>query len=88
MLKVDLAKWNQTADDLREAALTAPHARTRERFFALYELTQQDRGATAVARRLGRHLQTLIRWVHRYNAEGPRALEFVRTGGVSPFLTR
>ncbi|WP_006788713.1 hypothetical protein [Thiorhodospira sibirica] len=46
MLKVDLAKWNQTADDLREAALTAPHARTRERFFALYELTQQDRGAT------------------------------------------
>ena len=88
MLKVDLAKWNQTADDLREAALTAPHARTRERFFALYELTQQGRGATAVARRLGRHLQTLIRWVHRYNAEGPAALEFVRTGGVSPFLTR
>ena len=85
---MDLAKWNQSADDLREAALTAPHARTRERFFALYELTQQNRGATAVARRLGRHLQTLIRWVHRYNADGPTALEFVRTGGVSPFLTR
>ena len=80
MRKVDLAKWNQTVDDLREAALTAPHARTRERFFALYALTQQDRGATAVARRLGRPAQTVIRWVHRTNAEGPRALDFVRAG--------
>ena len=41
MLKRDLAKWNQRPDDLREEAMNAPHARTRERFLALYELTQQ-----------------------------------------------
>jgi len=86
MLKLDLAKWNQVPDDLREEAMNAPHARTRERFLALYELTQQGGGATAMARLVGRHLQTLIRWVHRYNAAGPHALVFEHTGGVPPFF--
>jgi transposase len=88
MLKLDLAKWNQTPDDLREQAMNAPQARTRERFLALYELTQQGRGASAMARRVGRHLQTLIRWAHLYNEAGPHALVFEHTGGVPPFLTR
>ena len=88
MLKLDLAKWNQTPDDLREEAMNAPHPRTRERFLALYELTQQGCGATAMARRVGRHLQTLIRWVHRDNEVGPQALVFEHTGGVPPFLTQ
>jgi transposase len=88
MLELDLVKWNQTAEDLRFEAMTATHERTRERFLALYELTQQGRGASAVARSAGRHLQTLIRWVHRYNATGPQALVFAHTGGIPPFLTR
>lgn len=88
MIKLDLAKWNQTPEDLREAAMTAPHARTRERFLALYELTQQGRGASAMARRVGRHLQTLLRWAHRYHEAGPQALAFEHTGGVPLFLTR
>ena len=88
MLKLDLTKWNQTPDDLREAAMNAPHPRTRERFLALYELTQQGRGASAIARRVGRHLQTLIRWAHQYNEDGPQALVFEHTGGIPPFLTR
>jgi hypothetical protein len=88
MLELDLAKWNQIPDDLREEAVNAPHARTRERFLALYELTQQGRGASAIARHVGRHLQTLIRWVHLYNEAGPHALVFEHTGGVPPFLTR
>lgn len=88
MLKLDLAKWNQTPEDRREAAMNAVHARTRERFLALYELTQQERGASAVARGTRRHPQTLIRWAHRYNEAGPQALVFAHTGGVSPFLTR
>jgi transposase len=88
MLELDLAKWNQIPDDLREEAVNAPNARTRERFLALYELTQQGRGASAIARHVGRHLQTLIRWVHLYNEAGPHALVFEHTGGVPPFLTR
>ncbi|EXJ16151.1 helix-turn-helix domain-containing protein [Imhoffiella purpurea] len=88
MLVLDLAKWNQTPDDLRKEAMHAPHPRTRERFLALYELARQRRGASSVARATGRHLQTLIRWVHRYNDAGPQALVFEHTGGVPPFLTR
>ena len=88
MLTLDLAKWDQTADDLRQEAMNAPHPRTRERFLALYDLAHQGRGASSVARAAGRHLQTLIRWVHRYNEAGPSALAFDHTGGVSPFLTR
>lgn len=34
MLKLDLEKWSQTPDDLREQAMGAAHARTRERFLA------------------------------------------------------
>lgn len=88
MLKLDLVKWSQTPEDLRREAMTAEHARTRERFLALYELTQLGRGASAIARHAGRHLQTLIRWVHRYNETGPSALAFDHTGGIPPFLTR
>jgi transposase len=88
MLELDLAKWSQTPEDLRVEATTAAHPRTRERFLALYELTQVGRGASAVARNAGRHLQTLIRWVHRYNESGPQALVFAHTGGIPPFLTR
>lgn len=88
MVKLNLAQWNQTPEDLREEAMGAAHVRTRERFLALYDLTQQGRGASAVARATGRHLQTLIRWVHRYNEAGPQALTFEHTGGVPPFLTR
>lgn len=88
MLTLDLAKWDQSAEDLRQEALNAPHPRTRERFLALYDLACQGQGASAVARATGRHLQTLIRWVHRYNESGPLALRFEHTGGVSPFLTR
>ena len=36
MLLVDMAKWGQTLEDLRQASLAGPHRRTRERFQALY----------------------------------------------------
>ena len=64
------------------------HPRTRERFLALYELAQQGHGASAMARRVGRHLQTLIRWAHLYNEAGPHALVFAHISGVPLFLTR
>ena len=88
MLKLDLAKWNQTAEDLRDEALTAAHARTRERFLALYELTQQGHGVTAIARGTTHHAQTLMRWVHWYNEAGPDGVVFQHTGGLTPFFAR
>ena len=85
MLRVDYARWGQTPDDLRYLALSAPHARTRERALVLFEITQA-RCATRLAERTGRHPQTVMSWVHTYNARGPEALAFRRTGGRRPFF--
>jgi hypothetical protein len=32
MVRVDMAKWGQGLEELRQASLQAPHRRTRERF--------------------------------------------------------
>src|SRR3712207_9459476 len=86
MLSVDHARWGQTAEDLRRLAMSAPHWRTRERFLALHEITRQSGGATRVALRAGRHPQTVMGWLHAYNAGGPDALVYRRTGGRPPPL--
>ena len=85
MLRVDYARWGQSPQDLRALALSAPHARTRERALALFEITQ-GRCATRLAERTGRHPQTVMGWVHAYNAYGPHALAYRRTGGRRPFF--
>ena len=85
VLRVDLARWGQTPEDLRHLALSAPHARTRERALALFDITQ-GRCATRLAERTGRHPQTVMGWVHAYNAQGPAALAYRRTGGRRPFF--
>ena len=87
VLRVDHARWGQTPQDLRHLALSAPHARTRERALALFDITQH-RCATQVAGRTGRRAHTVLGWVHAYNAQGPDALAFRRTGGRRPFFAR
>jgi len=37
VLRVDYARWGQTPEDLRYLAVSAPHARTRERALALFD---------------------------------------------------
>ena len=85
MLSVEHARWGQTPEDLRRLAMSAPHRRTRERFLALHDIVQGSRGATCVALRAGRHPQTVMGWLHAYNAHGPEALVYRRTGGRPPF---
>jgi hypothetical protein len=85
VLRVDYARWGQTPEDLRHLALNAPHARTRERALALFDITQH-RCATQVAVRTGRRAHTVMDWVHAYNQGGPDALAFRRTGGRRPFF--
>jgi len=88
MLAPDLAKWHQTPTELFQLALQAPHPRTRERFLALYLLATEGGGATAYALRTGRDRITVMDWVHKYNAEGPGALSYRRTGGRGPLFRR
>ena len=85
MLHVDWARWGQTPEDLRRLAMSAPHARTRERALALYDIAHES-CATTVAERTGRHPQTVMEWVHTYNEHGPEALVYRRTGGRPPFV--
>jgi hypothetical protein len=40
MIHVECSRWEQTPEDLRRAGIEAIHPRTRERFAALYEMTQ------------------------------------------------
>jgi hypothetical protein len=87
MLKVDTERWQQSPESLREQALNAPHARTRERFLALYDICQGD-SATEVGRRTGRNPQTIMDWVHRFNDAGAESLVYHRTGGHPPLCLK
>ena len=81
MLRVDYDRWGQTPEDLRHLATSAAHQRTRERFLALYEVTQAS-CATEVATRTRRHPQTVMEWLHLYNTRGPEAHPFQGVGAA------
>ncbi len=85
MVHVEYSLWGQTPENLRRLGIEAGHPRTRERFVALYEMTQTG-CATRVMAMTGRTLATLLRWVHRYNDGGPAAVAYQRTGGRPPFV--
>ena len=87
MVRVDMAKWGQSLEDLRRISVQAPHRRTRERFQALYLIASGRFNATTCAAHIGRQDETVLGWVHRYNEHGPDALTYRRTGGRAPFLT-
>src|SRR3954451_9059380 len=83
MLRVDYDRWGQTPEELRQLATSAAHQRTRERFLALYEVTQAS-CATQVAARTQRHPQTVMEWLPLYHMHGPEALTLRPTGGRPP----
>ena len=87
MVRVEMAKWDQTLEDLRLASLQAAHRRSRERSQALYLIASGRFNATSCAAHIGRQDETVLGWVHRYNEHGPDALTYRRTGGRAPLLT-
>jgi hypothetical protein len=86
MVRVDVARWGQTVDDLRAASLAAPHRRSRERFQALWLIASGHFNATTCAFHIGRSDDTVLARVHLYNAQGPDALSYKKTGGRAPLL--
>lgn len=88
MIRVEMAEWGQTLDDLRLASVHATHRRTRERFLALYLIASGRFNATTCAAHIGRQDDTVLVWVHRYNEHGPDALTYRRTGGRAPLFSR
>ena len=88
MLRPDFNKWGQTAEDMRQLSIHARHPRSRERYQALYLIGTSQTNATRWAKQIGRDDQTVMDWIHLYNAKGPEALLYKRTGGHPPFLAR
>ena len=88
MLRPNFAKWNQTAEDIRQLSIHASHARSRERFQALYLIGTNQTNATKWSKETGRDDQTVMGWIHRYNDEGSEALVYKRTGGHPLFLAK
>jgi hypothetical protein len=85
MLRPAIEAWDQSVDDLRRLAIDAPHPRTRERFQALFMIASGAANASGWAKRTGRDDETVLGWVHLYNAAGPRAMAYRRTGGAPLF---
>jgi hypothetical protein len=88
MLKPDLARWNQTLNDLFALAIRAEHPRSRERFLALYRLASEGGGATAYAVQTNRDRITVMEWVRKYNEFGAQALHYRRSGGTVPLFRK
>lgn len=86
MIRPNVARWNQTVADLRRLAIESDHARTRERFLALYMVGGEYSNAAQWAAEIGRTDETVLGWIHTYNAEGPDALVYRRTGGRAPLF--
>ena len=88
MIAPELAKWKQTLAELQRLSIEAEHARSRERFQALYMIASQKSNASEWARQIGRKNQTVMNWVHIYNESGPERLHYRKTGGRTPFLAK
>lgn len=80
MVHVELSRWSLTPELLTLLCLEAVHQRTRERLLAVRDIVQGS-CAARVSVRLARHISTVLKWVHDFNARGPSALLYVHSGG-------
>lgn len=87
MVRPDFEKWHQKVDDIRRLAIEAEHARSRERFQALYMIGTAQKNASQWASEINRQKQTVLGWVHGYNEYGSDWLHYQATGGRLPKLS-
>ena len=78
-----LEQWQMGVKDLRRRMILAPTPRERERWYALWLLTQ-GWTAAATAEALERDPHTIGRWASAFGEGGPAALMFEQTGGSPP----
>ena len=88
MLRPDCVKWNQSPEDLLRLSIEAENPRSRERYLALYMISTHQSNATKWSQKIGRENQTVMGWVHLYNAKGPAEIAYRHSGGRSPFLPK
>ena len=88
MVRPNFTKWDQSPEDIRQLSLKAPHARTRERFQALYAIGTKRSNARQWAQETNRCQRSVLNWIHRYNESGPESLSYQVTGGVQARLSQ
>jgi hypothetical protein len=52
----------------------------------LYEIGSEQTSANRWAEANGYQIETVLRWLHGYNAGGPEAVVYQRTGGRRPLF--
>ena len=82
-----LRRWEMSAKDVHRRMILAPTPRERERWHAVWLLTQ-GWTAAATAEALERDPHTIGRWASAFGEGGPAALMFEQTGGSPPPWTR
>jgi transposase len=82
-IKKVLAKWQLDTQAVRKLMYTAENARERERWHAVWLMTQ---GWTAVqvANALERDAHTIGEWMSNLNEKGTEGLMFEQSGGSPP----
>jgi len=87
MIRPDFEKWQQSVEDIRQLSIEAAHPRSRERFQALYMIGSGQENASRWAQKIKRQKQTVLKWIHRYNENGPAGIPYQATGGAQPKLS-
>jgi transposase len=82
-----LGHWHLEPKDVREQVYRAATPRERERWLALWLLTQ-GWSAAQVSKALGRDDHTIADWLEDFRQRGPAGLAFEQTGGPPPPSTR
>ena len=78
-----LEQWDLDMRAVRERMYRAPTPRERERWHALW-LLSQDWSAVRVAEALERDAHTIGDWVAHFERAGPAGMAFEQTGGSPP----
>ena len=86
-LQTLLAQWHLDVGQVREQVYRAATPRERERWHALWLLTQGWSQAR-VADALQRDAHTIGDWLEGFRQSGPTGLVFEQTGGSPPPSTR
>lgn len=78
--------WSYTPEELREKAKVVSNSRTYERILAL-ALILEGISPYNVAKTIGRHYQTILKWVTLYNESGLEQLYYKPPKGQKSWLS-
>lgn len=87
MVRPDFAKWQESPESILQRAVEAKHPRSRERYFALYMIGTKQSNASQWAQTIGCENETVLGWIHQYNAFGSGSLLYRHSGGAVAIFT-